>query len=541
VRGLRVQDLLEIDLLQAAGPTVITGEDHLDREVRWVHTGEIADIAQFLSGGEALLTAATGLNRSSEVDLRRYVRELSEVGVACLIMELGRGFDVVPPEMVEEAQAGGMVFVSLDHEVPFVALTQRAHTLLVSSAHVTLLRAMEIDDALHSLMLDGASLASLLELLAARLNNPVILEDGARRAIAHGGAPNSVARLLGDWRGHSRQGHALDREAAVQHAHGPETCTWSTISVRGEDWGRLHVVEVDSALGDLARITLTRASASIALYLMGERDAALSDAAEHSMIGELLAADRFNGRDFLARASGLGVGLNGELVMIVLGTRASTAVVDADALSFAVEQARTAMRAARWPAVAGRINDTIAIVATADPPGGLEAAAENLASVLPNLPFDQAQIGVSRICRASQLPQARIEATTAVRLGPLAGPGPVQFYENLALYRLLSPLASGPSLANFVEDELGALLECNEQQRTELMHTLDAYLHANGNKIATAQALFLQRRSVYYRLERIEELLGCSLDDSDQRVRLYMAMRAYELMNAQTAIPDRVS
>jgi purine catabolism regulator len=65
------------------------------------------------------------------------------------------------------------------------------------------------------------------------------------------------------------------------------------------------------------------------------------------------------------------------------------------------------------------------------------------------------------------------------------------------------------------------------------LHTLDAYLQANGNKIATAQALFLQRRSVYYRLERIEEMLGRSLDDPDQRVRLYMAMRAYELLDAR--------
>jgi PucR family transcriptional regulator, purine catabolism regulatory protein len=533
--------LLEIDLLEAAGPKVLTGEDHLDREIRWVHTGEIADIAQFLSGGEALLTAATGLNRSSEADNRRYVRELCQVGIACLIMELGRGFDAIPSEMIEEAAAGGLVFISLENEVPFVALTQRAHTMLVSSAHVTLLRAMEIDDALHSLMLDGASLTALLELLAEQLNNPVILEDGARRAIAHGGTATSVGRLLGNWRGHSRQGHSLDRAAAVQHAHGPEPCTWAAITVQGEDWGRLHVIEVDSALGDLARITLARASAGIALYLMGERDAALSDAAEHSLIGDLLATDRFNGRDFLARASGLGVGLDGELVMIVLGTRASTPALAADVLGAAVEQTRTAMRAVRWPAVTGRINDTVAIVATADPPGGLEAAAASLAAVLPDLPFDQGRIGISRPCRAAQLPQARIEATTAVRLGPLAGPGPVQFYENLALYRLLSPLASGPSLANFVEDELGSLLECNEQQRTELMHTLDAYLQANGNKIATAQALFLQRRSVYYRLERIEELLGCSLDDPDQRVRLYMAMRAYELLNAQVASGDTSS
>ena len=535
---MRVRELLEIDLLRDAGARVVAGEQHLDREVRWVHTGEIADIAQYLSGAEVLLTAATGLQRGDEADRRRYIRELVEIDVASVIIELGRSFEEIPPEMVEEAAKGRLVLVVLEHEVPFVAVTQFAHTMLVSSAHVTLQRAMEIDDALNALMLDGAPLPAVLELLAERLDNPVILEDGARRAIAHGGPPGSVTPLLRAWQGHSRQGHRVDRTAAVQRADGPVPCTWAAVTVRGEDWGRIHVVEVDSPLSDLARITLGRAAASIALYLMSERDAALSDAAEHSLIGGLMTADRFNGREFLARASGLGVDLDGDLVMLVIGRHARSAAIDSSALAGAVEEVRRAMRSGRWPAVVGGLGGTVGVVATANPPGGLEHAAETLVAALERLPFDDAQVGVSRLSRAAQLPQAQAEATIALRLGPLSGPGSLHRYENLVLYRLLSPLASGPGLANFVEEELGPLLACGEQQRSELLHTLDAYLQANGNKIATAQALFLQRRSVYYRLERIEELLGRSLDDPDQRVRLYMAMRAYELLDAQVVGVD---
>jgi PucR family transcriptional regulator, purine catabolism regulatory protein len=533
VDSLRVRELLEIDLLLDAGAHVVAGEQHLDREVRWVHTGEIADIAQYLSGGEVLLTAATGLQRGVEAQRRRYIRELVEADVACVIIELGRSFDEIPAEMVEEAAKGRLVLVALEHEVPFVAVTQHAHTMLVSSAHVTLERAMGIDDALNALMLEGAPLPAVLELLAERLDNPVIVEDGARRAIAHGGAPGSVTPLLRAWQGHSRQGHRVDRTAAVQRADDPVPCTWAAIAVRGEDWGRIHVVQVDSQLSDLARITLGRAAASIALYLMSERDAALSDAAEHSLIGGLTTADRFNGREFLARASGLGVNLDGDLVMLVIGPRSRSTTVDGDALASAVDEVRKVMRSGRWPAVVGGLNGAVGVAATADPPGGLDRAAETLMAALRTLPFDDAQVGVSRPCRAAQLPHAQTEAATAHRLGPIWSSGSVHNYENLVLYRLLSPLASGPGLANFVEEELGPLLACGEQQRSELLRTLDAYLQANGNKIATAQALFLQRRSVYYRLERIEEMLGRSLNDPDQRVRLYMAMRAYELLDAR--------
>src|ERR1700694_347757 len=109
---MQVKDLLEIELLTDAGLEILAGADGLNRQVSWVHTGEIADIAQYLSGGEALLTAATGLGQQPE-QLRRYVRELASAGAACVIIELGRGFRSVPEVMIEEAARAALVLVSL--------------------------------------------------------------------------------------------------------------------------------------------------------------------------------------------------------------------------------------------------------------------------------------------------------------------------------------------------------------------------------------------------------------------------------------------
>ena len=87
-------------------------------------------------------------------------------------------------------------------------------------------------------------------------------------------------------------------------------------------------------------------------------------------------------------------------------------------------------------------------------------------------------------------------------------------------------------MANFAEEELSPLIEHDARQNSELLKTLDAFLRAHGNKIATARLLQLGRRSVYYRLDRIEELLGTSLDDPELRVRLYIALRAREMLQA---------
>src|ERR1700733_1091901 len=108
-----LRDVLELDLLRDAGLRIATGSGQSDLPVSWVHSGEIADIARFLSGGEVLLTAATGLGPPS-VDRRRYVRELSQAGAAAVIMELGRTFARLPVEMAEEAEERGLLIATLE-------------------------------------------------------------------------------------------------------------------------------------------------------------------------------------------------------------------------------------------------------------------------------------------------------------------------------------------------------------------------------------------------------------------------------------------
>src|SRR5579862_1956361 len=105
---MQIKDLVEMQLLVDAGLEILAGADRVNRQVSWVHTGEIADIAQYLSGGEALLTAATGLGQTP-AQLRRYVRELDSAGAVCVIIELGRSFRAVPAPMIEEAASHDLV------------------------------------------------------------------------------------------------------------------------------------------------------------------------------------------------------------------------------------------------------------------------------------------------------------------------------------------------------------------------------------------------------------------------------------------------
>ncbi|NEE19165.1 PucR family transcriptional regulator, partial [Streptomyces sp. SID7499] len=103
--------------LRAGLPEVVAGADRLNRTVRWVHAGEVPNIASLLKGGELLLTTGLGLG-ARPAEQRAFVRRLADRSIAALVVELGPRFGRLPASIVDAARAAGLPLVQLHREVP---------------------------------------------------------------------------------------------------------------------------------------------------------------------------------------------------------------------------------------------------------------------------------------------------------------------------------------------------------------------------------------------------------------------------------------
>jgi DNA-binding PucR family transcriptional regulator len=99
-------------------------------------------------------------------------------------------------------------------------------------------------------------------------------------------------------------------------------------------------------------------------------------------------------------------------------------------------------------------------------------------------------------------------------------------------YRLLfRVLASHPEeVRSFYEDTVAPLVRYDDQYRTDLVGTLEAYLEQNCNMNATAAAIFAHRHTIAYRLERVKELTGLDPMLSEDRERLGLGLKAYRII-----------
>ena len=141
-------------------------------------------------------------------------------------------------------------------------------------------------------------------------------------------------------------------------------------------------------------------------------------------------------------------------------------------------------------------------------------------------------VGVSRFHREpSEFPRALDEAELmldVMRRTELPTDGDIVDGTYKLLFRLL---ASHPDeLSHYHDVTIAPLAQHDEQYRTDLVRTLEAYLETNCNMNVTAETIFAHRHTVAHRLERILELTGLNAGVHEDRERLGLGLKIHRLI-----------
>jgi purine catabolism regulator len=521
---LTVRGALELEVFARTEVTVYAAEDKLELPVRWVHAGEIPDIHRFLSGHEMLLTAGLGMGITAD-EQRAFIRRVAQAHASVLVVELaGRMFTTMPTAVIEEAETVGLPLVGLRDEIPFVEVSAQVHERLVETRMADVISDEATGQAFMDLLLADEDYLSLVDEAARRTGFPVVLEDVAHQMRAYAGATVESDEIIADWGAHSRAIHERHRKThegkPVPTARAGSfsevvACARRAVVLRGEPWGWLHLLHGSAAPAPGTLTTLERAAAAVAISLLSERETGARAALRHGTLLTRLMLGDMPGEEFVQRALALGEDLRDRpLVVVVLGT-------DGERGSAAEELARI-LHGLDLAFVVGDIGEFALAVAGMDGEDN-----ERLRSALTgNLAWG----GVSRAVAPAGLMSAVRQGCSAARAAATLRSHEFLRFDDLGALRLLVALAEGPELARYVEDELGPLLEHDAHAVSPLLPTLCAYLDSCGNKARTAEVLFVQRRTLYYRLERLEAILGLDLSRSETQQRLHLAIRGRELL-----------
>lgn len=107
------------------------------------------------------------------------------------------------------------------------------------------------------------------------------------------------------------------------------------------------------------------------------------------------------------------------------------------------------------------------------------------------------------------------------------------FYEDFHIYRMISKLHKAGVLQDLIIDYIGPILEFDEKNDSNMFETLQVFLEVNGSKQEAARRLFFARQTLYYRIEKLEELLGNDFMQPDKRLAIETALYAYKFVGSK--------
>ncbi len=521
-------------LLDELGIGLLAGEEEADRGVRWVHISELPDPTPFLSGGELLLT--TGMQLREDGEQRAYVRGLHQHGLAGLGFGTGLAHEGMPEALLDESRALGFPLFEVPYDTPFIAVTEKAFTHLVNEHYAVLQRALAAQERLERIVLSERGLTGVVSALSSLIGGAAAVYDARGELLAQHAPrrPLDLEALAAELRA---RGQARRSFTPTAGDLGGRALAFPVARTGGGDRGGeagppqawLVAAKDTGGLTEFDRLLLHQTVTVVALELLRRR---VADDTERRLAGDVLSAivsGSLEGDELARRVEPFG--LREHVGIVVLSPPRGLKGQIEDALAVAVREEASAGLSGT---VGGLCCALIGVRRGGDE--ALFAAAEAIRARVSAAAGRPLPAGAGRPVAAGDLRRAFHEARCALEARALGASGnghgapALATYRDLGSFQLLLSLQDDDALRLFCDSILAPIEEGEGAYGGELMRSLETFIECNGQWERAAKRLYCHRHTLRYRIRRVEELTGRSLDSARDRIDFWLALRGRELI-----------
>jgi PucR family transcriptional regulator, purine catabolism regulatory protein len=522
-----------LSLLIPRDAQLVAGGEGLDRRVTWA-TRMRARLPAFerVRGGELALLALSQLHRLDET-LPHLLTSLYKEGIAAIAIATS-SLESLETETLSLADQLHLPLILLPLTAPLEEIEREVITFIVSFRGDNERKATEISHQLMQLSVQGAGLQGICEHLAQTSNKWVLVQEAGQELRCHAAPSNNENQTLPS---------PLTDENLLRVGLRRITVP---IQIRHEAVGYLSLIGKD--FDYLERLILGQVTPILALEFARERDRnEVESRYSAEALMDVLQGNYQQTDEILTRARLLGY----ELLVphIVAIFEIGQIEPEYPASSFQTQWGKRIRDELQriWPAcwVSFEARRVLALLPINESNGVVESEFEK---IIPSrmdrvqARFQQSRMGngnlptftagIGRVAKdVQQISQSYREAQQALEIGRrLFGEGKIHYFARLGIYRLLFHLYGHQELSDFYQETLGPLSETDSRSNNALIETLECFFNCNGNLSETARTMHLHRNSLLYRLGRIEELLGRSLDDPELRLSLLIALKIRHML-----------
>lgn len=535
-----LEDALNLDCLKDT--KVVAGHFGINREIRYVNVMEVPDIENWMSEYELLLTTGYPF-KDKKTNWKELLFALHQKKLTAIAIKPDRFIKKIPDELIEAANDLEIPILELHADARFDLIIRDVLRGIINYDYKLIKEGEEIHRLFTNLILSGGDLKEILWILAKTTNSKVSLinADGYKvEETAIYSEDDSIILLNNDMANNEEVTRPICISSEIE-------AYINMVSLKGK-FSETDMVAVDRAVEAISMIFLKRIAARE--IEKGYRNDFLNDVID----GEVESKDVL-----MERGKFFGIDFNLSYILFYIDIDSFEEVFlkklkrdekkSHSLMEDLFKSVFTTFFSKAKDSIIWERSDSIIVLypakeyITKDSEGNvieknLKENSLSLAKQIKDKIDDHIKdftisIGIGSFYPdVMDISKSYREAQEAIRLGKLIwGNNRVYHYDDLGIYKILMQCDDRHELQVFVNKTIGRLLEYDKKKNTQFYTTLEYLIKNDFNLKIVGEKLFIHPKTVSYRKKKIEEILGISLDNMEERFSVFIALKIRDIID----------
>jgi purine catabolism regulator len=515
-----VKDILFRD--QFDRTKVIAGLEGLTRQVKWVHVVEVLNIKKLLNGNELILS--TGVVWKDDPSLLTdFLQQLIDCGAAGLCIEIGTYTSSIPKEAIDLANRHHFPIILFLEEVQFVNITQDIHVQLINQHYQMIQDLEEYSQKLNQKLLCIENSDEMLKLMYEYTGLHIMMNTTHDETIFLPESSEEIERAINEYIVNDPQSRFLVKQP---------------LQVLEQQFGEIIIFSNEREINEFDQLILDRTTTAIAqlflreLYVEEKRRTEKNEWINKWLDGgysEKATLDNLiyhegdmciqGGTVLICKVTNQTT--NSDLTYLILFLRSvfeqqGFHLITTERQGYMVYILLNKRSTETWKQ---RLKNGINKVLYTD-------FFKKHTCKFSSFAVGQYNRSLNKIGRSYETAVETIKLQKNRELDRIC-----HYYEDLHMYRVISLFKTNENLHEMMMEYLYPVIEYDRKYNGKLLQTLKAYLACSGSKKETAKQLFVVRQTLYYRIEKLERLLGKDfIGNAEKRLAIELMLFVHDYL-----------
>lgn len=550
--GITVSEALELDCMKKS--IVLAGRFGVSNIISNVNVMADPDVMKWVEGGEMLLTTGYALNKVSKKEQIDLIRQAKKASLAAIGIKVKPYLQSLPKEILEIADSNNIPIIEIDKNISISEITTPILKEIFDRQSLLLQKIENIYEQFMEAMLKSTDIEGLIRLTSKNIRNPIILKlEFPKKYIQEYSTIDDYTELTIE---KSLKSFYTDRHIKKEKKiHQTKEFIKEklvdrvVIPIIANDrvYGHIFVWGINYPIAGYEMSVMEIASTTIALEVLKNLSVKeVENRYKSEFLEDLISEDEKRNKKSIERISFFNLKEDDcyFCIMIRLIRKNKSENINENVMKIQEVIAKITEKLEEFALekdiniIVGNKMDQIPILVSFNKDNE-EYEKKRFVKILPQFEENmkqikdvQVKIGIGRIYSGiKNFKKSYLDSIFAIDTGKIIDGRDLTIFSKLGIYQLLTQECLENELGRFYENTLKPLADYDELKSTELVRTLDAYFENNGNLKKMSDELFTHYNTVLYRVQRIEEITGMSLDNASERLNLNVALKIKKLLN----------